>query len=1162
MSKLQIFLLGAPYLDCDAAPMKLARRKNMALLAYLAVTAQPCSRETVTTLLWPDFDAPNAYAYLRNALWMIKQTPVAHWMEIGQDTLTLRADETLWVDVTRFTTVLAARNAHRHPAAATCKACIPLLQEAVALYRGDFMAGFTLGDSAAFDEWQCFQTESLRQAMSNALEKLTMWYIEDGPPEMALDYAQRWQSHDPLHEGAKRQLMMLYAHQNQRAAALHLYDTLLCDLRAQGLTPADETVALYRRIRAGDAPTDEPPARAGQTAVAPPLPAGIVTFLFTDIEGSVAMWDQHPQAMQTAIAQHHTLLRRGIEANGGCVFKIVGDAFQAAFALPSQALAASIAIQRILRRTDWSVVGALRVRMGLHSGPAEPAPDAMPEDYAVSHTLNRVARIMSAGHGGQILLSHDTVNLLHHELPPGVTLKDLGDHRLKGLAEPMRLYQVIAADLPQDFPPLATAVAPLHNLPAPITTFVGRATELSELHRQLADPAIHLITLVGPGGVGKTRLALRLAEESRDNFPDGVFFVPLTTVETLELLLSAVADVLGVVLYQQNHAEPLAQLAQYLRDKSMLLVLDNLEQALPDAAHFASILAQTPTVKLVVTSRERLNVQGEWTLELRGLHYPEAECVTEVAGYSAVQLFIARAQQSQPRIAADGDELAAIIRICRLVEGMPLGLELAAAWVKLLSCNEIAEEIARSLDFLTLTARDMPERHRSLRVVFDHSWNLLSPEERTCYCTLAAFRGGFTRAAATEIAGASLPLLATLLDKSMLTRTAAGRYEILEVLRQYAWEHLQATSEHGDAIRDQHSTYYLALLHRLEPALKGPGREAAFGQLGALNTIQADIENIRAAWQWAIARRDVTALHRAAFSLGLFCDIRSRFREALTLFREAAIAFDSPESAAPPEFLGLLLGILGEHLMRLSQNDCQSALRRGIQLLDGGKPGPELALVNVLSSYGESWHTAEEMAQRLNAGLALYEAQHDLWGIALALDIIAMNLDLSQRGDLDAAQRHASQALALRRQIDDHWGIAISLFTLAAVAEAQGALPEARRSFEGSMVMRQTLQDMYGAAHCAHHVGRISFRMGELEKAQQLQWQALTMLREIGASHGVSDALQTLAEIAQAQGDLSSAQTYLSETRALHRETGKTVLEPAKAEDIDAFPKGYKAGNT
>jgi predicted ATPase/DNA-binding SARP family transcriptional activator len=977
MSELRFFLLGSPHLDYDNTPVKLTRRKVIALLAYLAVTGQQHSREKVATLFWPDFEATSAYAYLRNALWLVKQTALEPWLEIEQDMLGIRRDNSLWVDVTHFEAKLAACKRHPHAEYEVCQDCISLLTEAVMLYQDDFMTGFTLEDSPDFDEWQFFQTESLRRAMTGALAKLVRWHTQHKEPDVALNYARRWQSLDPLHEGAQRHLMMLYAQMDQRATALHLYETLIRELRTQGLKPAEETVTLYQRIRSGDIPL---------------------------------------------VTEH---------------FKKLGK--------------------------------------------STPPPD-VPKDQPI----------------------HDT--------------------------------QIII---------------PRHNLPLLPTAFVGRAAELAELRQLLDNPEVRLITLTGPGGIGKTRLALRAAEESIASFPDGVFFVPLAAVDIPDRIISTLADVLGVVLYQQgmimSQTQPSRHLemALYLRDKKVLLVLDNLEQVLSGVPILAEIIQETQSVKLLVTSREKLKVQGEWVLELRGLRFPEEVHAEDAASYSAVNLFLERAQRINHNFTPNTDELAAIVRICHLVQGMPLGLELAAAWTNLLTCHEIAEEIAISLDFLAIALRDLPERHQSLRAVFTHSWDLLTQEERSCYCALSVFRGGFTRAACADVAGASLPILASLMDKSMLYRSASDRYEILGVLRQYAGEQLSTKPEQSDILHDRHSNYYLRVLAQLETALKGPGKDAAFGQLAALEVIQNDLGNILAAWRWGVEHNKTAAIHTACVSLGLFCDIRSRFRDGLELFREAIMAFDRPGVEIIPELLGLLLGIQGEYLSRLSMPEAITSFQRGITLLDKCESGMELALVNVLSTYASKWLTPHEIEHRLNDSLAIYKSKNDLWGMALTLGIMAERLDLIIKNNRESARQHALQSLEIRQQIGDRWGIAIALFTLAAIAEINGAFEDARDYYQQSLDVREELKELNGAAFCIGNLGRMAYQLGDLQEAYRLHQQSLATFREIGARQWIPGNLEALAPIVYKLGNLTEAKSLLIEACAMRRENREVGKELA-----------------
>jgi tetratricopeptide (TPR) repeat protein len=417
---------------------------------------------------------------------------------------------------------------------------------------------------------------------------------------------------------------------------------------------------------------------------------------------------------------------------------------------------------------------------------------------------------------------------------------------------------------------------------------------------------------------------------------------------------------------------------------------------------------------------------------------------------------------------------------------------------------------------------------------------MLSQEEQQCYAMLSVFRDGFTREAAEDVAAASLPLLASLMDKSMLYRTASGRYGILEVLRQYAGEHLMTSPEQHDRVRERHGVYYLILLRRLEPALKGPGRDAAFGQLAALEVIQQDLENIRIAWRWAVDQGKWALMHRACISLALFCDIRSRFRDGLALFGEAIATLDRQDHGAAPELLGLLLGIQGEYRSRLSVSGAREALRRSVELLEAHGPSPELALVIALSSYAVTWHTPEEIEERLTRGLDLYKSYNDPWGIAVTLGIIGENLDLALFGDRNAARKHTQQSLDLRRDIGDVWGTAIAYFTLGAIAESEGAYREAQQHYQASLDVRHALNDLNGAAHCVFRLGNIAYRIGELDQAYELHQQSVKIMNEIGAQHSIPDILVGLALIIHDQGNLVESKGLLIQARDMRRSLGDT----------------------
>jgi len=448
MARLSLSLLGPFHTALDGEPIiTFESNRVRALLAYLAVEAgRPHRRDTLAGLLWPDWPDTSARTNLRNALANLRkcisdQEATPPHLLITRETIQFNRASDHRLDVSAFRAAVEAEDAGTER-----------LEEALALYRGPFLEGFAVEDSAAYEDWAQREREGLERLALSALERLASGYERRGEVGRAIESARRQVALAPWQESAHRQLMRLLALNGQRAAALAQYETCRRLLREElDVEPSAETRQLYERIRDGAV---QPAPRAVLAEPSPALPRGTVTFLFTDIQGSTPLWERKPEAMKAAVARHHALLRQAIEANGGIVFKVVGDEFQAAFDLASHGLVAALAAQRALLAQEWGETGPLRVRMGLHTGPAEVAQEGGGRaDYAVSHTLNRAARIMSAAHGGQILLSQETADLVRRELPPGVSLRDLGGHLVKGMAFPERFTQVVAPDLVQEFPP-------------------------------------------------------------------------------------------------------------------------------------------------------------------------------------------------------------------------------------------------------------------------------------------------------------------------------------------------------------------------------------------------------------------------------------------------------------------------------------------------------------------------------------------------------------------------------------------------------------------------------------------------------------------------------------------------------------------------------------
>jgi predicted ATPase/class 3 adenylate cyclase len=594
--------------------------------------------------------------------------------------------------------------------------------------------------------------------------------------------------------------------------------------------------------------------------MAGPPAAAVTTFLFTDIEGSTPLWEQYPEAMRVALADHDTLLRQVIESHGGRVFKTVGDAFCAAFATPAAALSAALAAQRGLcnrpqRYQHTSEVLAIRVRMGLHAGPAEQRDG----DY-FGPALNRVARVMSAGHGGQILLTAETAGLLDGDLPAGTTLRDLGRFRLKGLSQLEHLFQVVAPDLPADFPRLNTLDIAPNNLPSLLSSFIGRQAEVAAVQRRVAES--RLVTLTGPGGCGKTRLALEAATRLQVDFPDGVWWIELAPLANPALVPQTVAFTLGL---REDPNRPLAKvLADSLRPKKALLLLDNCEHLIEACAELSdSLLRDCPRLHILASSREALGITGETAYRVPSLATADPEHLPptpDLARVEAVRLFVERAAAVRPGFELSDHNATVVTQIVRRLDGIPLAIELAAARMKALSAAQIAQRLDDRFRLLTGGSRTALPRQQTLRATIDWSYDLLSEPERLLFCRLAVFRGGWTLAAAEAVCGGPdltgfqnlsgldiLDLLGHLVDKSLVMveeQDGETRYSRLETIRQYGCEKLLESGE-GDQVRRHHLDYFLDFAEQGDRESRGPH------SLEWKRRMDAEHNNLRAALEYA-----------------------------------------------------------------------------------------------------------------------------------------------------------------------------------------------------------------------------------------------------------------------------------------------------------------------
>ncbi|MEJ2210982.1 MAG: tetratricopeptide repeat protein [Anaerolineae bacterium] len=660
----------------------------------------------------------------------------------------------------------------------------------------------------------------------------------------------------------------------------------------------------------------------------------------------------------------------------------------------------------------------------------------------------------------------------------------------------------------------------------------------------MAAPDCRLVTLTGPGGIGKTRLALQVAADQAGLHGHGLAFVPLAALDSADLAPGTMADAVAQAVGLQFHSQgdPEQQLLDFFREKEILLVLDNMEHILEGSDFLCRLLRHAPGVLLLVTSRERLSLREEQIYEVHGLPWPTATAMEGLESYDSVALFIQTARRAHRRFVLAPHDAPCVARICRLVEGLPLAVELAAAWIPVRTCQEIATQIENNLDILPTTLRNVPGRHRSLRAAFEHSWHLLSHQERKALGRLSQFQGAFEKEAAADIAAASAAILAALVVKSLLRRDAAGRYEMHRLLQQYAEEKLHAQPEEQRLVEERYCDYYGRFLQEREAWFRGAR------QADALETTGAGIENIRQAWRLAIARDRIEDLGRALTSLGMFYAIRCLNQEGAALFGRAAGHLggnpapgvqDGAQAGQRNVVLGQLLAWQGHFAYQLGHYaQAQEQLEKSLDLLRAHGAQHETAfslytLAHLLCHGQNDYAGAQELFLE---SLSLFRAADDGYGSAQSLDGLG---DVAARlGSLDVAEKRFKEGLALRREIGDRWGIAISLSSLGGLAGRQGKYDEARRWFQESLAISRALGNPRGIAACLHNLSTIDYLQEDYVESRRKRLETLDICRQIGYRWGVASALKSLGDVARHLGKPEQAMRYLRESLALLQEDG------------------------
>lgn len=946
MSTLSLYFLGAPRLEFEKAPLSVGHSKGIALLAYLAVTGRCHTRESLADFLWPTHEPANALGEVRRMLYVLNKALGKGWLAADRQTIALPSQAGLWVDVNHFRHLLNCWAKHDHPASEVCSACFEPVTEAIALVQDDFLAGFTLPDSPAFDDWQAAETQLLRRELAGALEKLIQLLLHDPEPapRQAISQAERLLSLDPLHEPAHRLLMALYAMTSQPAAAFRQYQECVQVLRDElDVSPAAATTTLYEQIRLGE---------------------------FEPVTG-------------------------------------FGD-------LP--------------------------------------------------------------GYAG---------------------------------------------------PPIIIGAGPRHNLPPQVTPFVGREFELTALAEMLLDPELLLVSIIAPGGMGKTRLAVELGNKLAAHFKNGVFFVELAPIDGSDQIILAVAEAIGYQ-FQQNGRSQRQQVLDYLANKQMLLILDNFDHLIESGGEIVTeMLISAARIKILVTSRQRLYQSGETLFTLHGLRLPDLTVPDDPSRSAAVGLFQQTARRARPDFVVTPENLAHVIEICRLVQGMPLGILLAAPWVTVLSPAEIAAEIQRGIDILTAEGSELPERQRSMRVVFDQAWNMLTAVEQQVFMKLAIFRGGFTRQAGEKVAGAGLRQLQALVNKVLVEREPdLGRYHIHELLRQYAAEKLHRSGQYPQ-IRHEHTHYHLSYLARQTASLKDEN------QFAALKLIENDFDNIRASWNDAVARREYDLLGGALEAMYLFCFLWSRLEDGKALFEQARQGLaPEPDQASHPVWLALGIRF---NSAREDWPALQARLESALPLARSREDPLEVAYcLDSLATITYADRNPLQAIALYEESVAIYRRLGEKYYLAQTLNKLSEAHKMIGQGQL--ARQCINEAYQIQREIGDQIGESESLRALGMLAYVNGQYDAMDDFLEKAYAIRLRTNYLIGQAASNLFRGQTIFRQGDAVVGREYVQKALDLALYVVDYSTQAQCFAALCWIDSARGRYAAAEQGLQQAESIEKD--------------------------
>ena len=903
------------------------------------------------------------------------------------------------------------------------------------------------------------------------------------------------------------------------------------------------------------------------------LPTGTVTFLFTDIEGSTKLAQEYPNEMPALLARHHEILHQAIQSQNGYVFQIIGDAFCAAFHSASDALKAAMEAQcmlqtsGLLENSDVSV----RVRMGIYTGTAQLTAD---NQYSGYTTLALTQRIMSAGHGGQVLLSGSTRELVRDTLPENTELIDLGEKRLKDLLRPEHLFQLNVSGLTTVFPPLKTLDIYPNNLPIHLTSFIGRENEISEVKQELNDH--RLITLTGSGGTGKTRLSLQVAVELIEKFDHGVWFVELAPLTNPDLIPQTILSAIGVK--EQQGITPLDLLKEYLHEKRTLIVLDNCEHIISTCAEVVNTLLRVaPDIKILASSREALGVRGEVSYPVPSLTLPNVKHLPSIEGlsqYEAVRLFIDRALLASPHFIVDKDNAPFIAQICHRLDGIPLAIELAAARVKVLSVDQISKRLDDRFRLLTGGARTALPRQQTLRALIDWSYDLLSNTERLLFLRLSVFAGGWTLEAAEEVCVGDgidsfevLDLLSQLVNKSLVvviekSKSGETRYRMLETIRQYAREKLLETGG-SEVVHQRHLAYFVQLAERAEPELYTSKQVFWFHHL------DNEFDNLRIALEWGLTS-DVKAGLRLLVSLRFFWEIRSLFREVgdwstrlleryhdKDILRTRALILCSHSILQLGNFIQARA--MAEQSLQLSRTLHEQAaeafslwglgvvivgqgdVRHGIPMVEESlalyqRLGDEIGTTVTTAWLSLNHNDMDRSKAYIKEGLRLSRELGHLSWIAACLNVLAQRV--IWEGDLSSPIPWLEEARLINRQLGDVAGEGFVLLIYGILAYWQGDYQQACSHLEEAMELTEKVGSYMSALWARVNLAYTRLRQGDMAQAKKMFALCIERFQKAGNNIGMIYAIEGVASLSVNQNQPERAARLFAWTDAIREKIG------------------------